>query len=115
MQHRTNVKTILSVAVELDCTGINWMKTYPSSRSFWVLEIEHVLLPHLIEKHPDRLDGSAARLQRTARIVNAYKIEYMIVGGDIPGHYIGREQFVSNKRAIGRKRDIADLEALGEE
>ena len=26
-----------------------------------------------------------------------------------------REQFVANKRAIGRKRDIADLEALGEE
>lgn len=34
--------------------------------------------------------------------------------GDIPVHYIGREQFVANKRAIGRKRDLADLEALGE-
>jgi len=35
--------------------------------------------------------------------------------GDIPVHYIGREQFIANKRAIGRKRDLADLEALGEE
>jgi hypothetical protein len=35
--------------------------------------------------------------------------------GDIPVHYIGREQLVSNKRALGRKKDLADLEALGEE
>ncbi len=34
--------------------------------------------------------------------------------GDIPVHYIGREQFLLNKRATGRKRDLADLEALGE-
>ncbi len=35
--------------------------------------------------------------------------------GDISVHYIGREQFIANKRALGRKRDLADLEALGEE
>jgi len=35
--------------------------------------------------------------------------------GDIPVHYIGRPQFIANKRATGRKRDLADLEALGEE
>ena len=34
--------------------------------------------------------------------------------GDVPIFYIGREQFVLNKRATGRKRDLADLEALGE-
>jgi hypothetical protein len=34
--------------------------------------------------------------------------------GDVPVHYIGREQFVVNKRATGRRRDLADLEALGE-
>ena len=34
--------------------------------------------------------------------------------GDIPVYYIGREQFIVNKRATGRKRDLADLEALGE-
>jgi len=34
--------------------------------------------------------------------------------GDIQVHYVGREQFIANKRAIGRKRDLADLEALGE-
>lgn len=33
---------------------------------------------------------------------------------DIPVYYIGREQFISNKRAVGRKKDLADLEALGE-
>jgi len=35
--------------------------------------------------------------------------------GDIPVLYIGRDQFISNKRAIGRLKDLSDLEALGEE
>jgi len=35
--------------------------------------------------------------------------------GDIPVQYIGRAEFISNKRSTGRKKDIADLEALGEE
>lgn len=34
--------------------------------------------------------------------------------GDVPVQYIGREQFIANKRAIGRKKDLADIEALGE-
>lgn len=29
--------------------------------------------------------------------------------------YLGRKQLISNKRTLGRKRDLADLEALGEE
>ena len=33
--------------------------------------------------------------------------------GDIQVHYIARDQFVANKRAMGRKMDLADLEALG--
>ncbi len=35
--------------------------------------------------------------------------------GDVLVHYIGREAFISNKKALGRKKDLADLEALGEE
>jgi hypothetical protein len=34
--------------------------------------------------------------------------------GDVPVYYIGRRQFIRNKRALGRKKDLADLEALGE-
>ena len=34
--------------------------------------------------------------------------------GDVPVYYIGREQFIVNKRAIGRTKDVADLEMLGE-
>lgn len=36
------------------------------------------------------------------------------VFGDVPVHYIGRQQYVANKRATGRKKDLADIEALGE-
>jgi hypothetical protein len=35
--------------------------------------------------------------------------------GDVEVSYIGREEFVLNKRAVGRKKDLADLEAIGEE
>ena len=35
--------------------------------------------------------------------------------GDVPVYFIGREQLVSNKRALGRKKDLADLESLGDE
>jgi hypothetical protein len=34
---------------------------------------------------------------------------------DVPVRYLGREQYVANKRMLGRKKDQADLEALGEE
>jgi hypothetical protein len=35
--------------------------------------------------------------------------------GDVPVTFLGREQYIANKRALGRKKDLADLEALGEE
>jgi hypothetical protein len=35
--------------------------------------------------------------------------------GDVNVHYIGREQFIANKRATGRKKDLSDIEALGED
>ncbi len=35
--------------------------------------------------------------------------------GDVPVCYLGRKQFLSNKRATARRKDLADLEALGEE
>ena len=35
--------------------------------------------------------------------------------GDISISFIGKKQFITNKRAIGRKKDLADIEALGEE
>jgi hypothetical protein len=35
--------------------------------------------------------------------------------GDVSVFYIGKTQYIANKRAIGRKKDLADLEALGEE
>jgi hypothetical protein len=34
---------------------------------------------------------------------------------DLPVRYIGRNEFIQNKRACGRKKDAADLEVMGEE
>ncbi|HOW98102.1 MAG TPA: hypothetical protein P5567_11330 [Kiritimatiellia bacterium] len=35
--------------------------------------------------------------------------------GDVDVLYLGRDQYAQNKRATGRKKDLADLEALGED
>jgi len=35
--------------------------------------------------------------------------------GDVATCYIGLAEFTANKRALGRKKDLADLEALGKE
>lgn len=35
--------------------------------------------------------------------------------GEVPVCFIGRDEFINNKRAIGRNKDLADIEALGEE
>jgi len=35
--------------------------------------------------------------------------------GDVVVPYLGRKEFILNKRALGRKKDLADLEALGVE
>jgi len=35
--------------------------------------------------------------------------------GEVPVHFLGRDEFVVNKRATGRHQDLADLEALGED
>lgn len=35
--------------------------------------------------------------------------------GDVPVSYIGRREYIKNKRSAGRKKDLADIEALGED
>ena len=35
--------------------------------------------------------------------------------GNTPVNYLGKVEFIKNKRSVGRKKDLADLEALGEE
>lgn len=37
------------------------------------------------------------------------------VFGDVDVCYIGKAQYIANKRASGRKKDLADIESLGEE
>ncbi len=35
--------------------------------------------------------------------------------GDVPIFFIGKNEYIKNKRATGRKKDAADIEALGSE
>ena len=34
--------------------------------------------------------------------------------GDVPVYFISKDDFIANKQALGRHRDLADIEALGE-
>ncbi|MBI4844286.1 MAG: hypothetical protein HY809_08205 [Nitrospirae bacterium] len=45
----------------------------------------------------------------------AYANRVAGVYGDNKVCYIGKTEFIKNKRAVGRKKDAADLEAIGEE
>lgn len=35
--------------------------------------------------------------------------------GNVPVRYIGKDEYKINKRQLGRKKDLADIEALGED
>ncbi len=70
--------------------------------------------------------------RESLELFNKHKVEYLVVGGyalafhgaprftgDIdlyvrPVSFISREDLVANKKATGRKKDAADIEALGE-
>ncbi len=53
------------------------------------------------------LTGMSWKAAFASRVAGTY--------GDIEVHYIGKEQFIQNKRTLGRKKDIADIEAIGGE
>ena len=35
--------------------------------------------------------------------------------GGVSVHFLGKDQYIANKRSIGRRKDLADIEALGVE
>jgi len=50
------------------------------------------------------LDGVSWDEAEQGKVVGAY--------GDLVVSYIGREAFIANKRAVGRHKDLADIESL---
>ena len=80
------------------------------------ITIEDLLHPNNIIQlgvPPIRIDLIASISGVTWEEANASKEEGLF--GDVIVSFIGREQFILNKRATGRKKDLADLESLGEE
>ncbi|MEW6553873.1 MAG: hypothetical protein AB1384_06275 [Actinomycetota bacterium] len=62
---------------------------------------------------PVRIDILTSLTGVSWREASAGKVEGSY--GGIAVHFLGREQIIANKRVLGRKQDLADLEALGEE
>jgi len=64
-------------------------------------------------REPVRIDLLTSISGVTWEEAHAGKVAGMY--GDVPVSYLGRAQLAANKRAAGRKKDLADLEALGED
>ncbi|MFP4180851.1 MAG: hypothetical protein ACLFMZ_09660 [Spirochaetaceae bacterium] len=50
-------------------------------------------------------------------LLNRYKVKYIIVGGlygQVPVNFLGKQELLRNKRTTARYKDLADIEALGE-
>jgi hypothetical protein len=45
----------------------------------------------------------------------AYSGKMEGIYGDVPVYFLGRKEFLANKKALSRKKDLADIEALGED
>ena len=43
----------------------------------------------------------------------ASRVEHVVRGRQVP--FLGRDALLRNKRALGRRKDLADIEALGED
>ncbi|KAA3617000.1 MAG: hypothetical protein D8M58_04615 [Calditrichaeota bacterium] len=62
---------------------------------------------------PIRIDIITSITGVETREIFSKKIEGMY--GDVPVKYIDRQHLIINKRCTGRKKDLSDLEALGED
>jgi hypothetical protein len=61
---------------------------------------------------PVRIDLITSLTGVSWQQVNSAKVKGSY--GDVKVYYLGRKELISNKKALGRKKDLADIEALGE-
>ncbi|MBN1578285.1 MAG: nucleotidyltransferase [Chitinispirillaceae bacterium] len=98
---RDNARKILSALAEFGFGGLNLQEADFSTPD----RVVQLGVP------PVRIDfvTSVTGVPWASAVVNRIEGEY----GDIPVYYIGREDFIRNKRSTGRIKDITDVEALG--
>ena len=98
-----NAKNILSALADFGFDSLN-------------LTIDDFKIPNSVVQlgvPPVRIDIITSITSVTWEEADAGKSEGTY--GDVPVYFLGREQYIANKRAIGRKKDLAYLESLGEE
>jgi hypothetical protein len=62
---------------------------------------------------PVRIDIMTSIAGRTWEQVTANQVKGDY--GEVPVYFIGKDDLIANKKAMGGHRDLADIEALGEE
>lgn len=86
------------------------METHPDFKDLLALLNEHKVEHIILGVPPVRIDlitsitGVAGHQASAGKISGNY--------GDIPVSFLGRVQYIANKKATGRAKDLADMEAL---
>lgn len=76
-----------------------------------LLNPDSCLLNPFIGVPPVRIDLLTSLTGLTWEEANAHRVAGPY--GDVPVHFIGKTEYIRNKKATGRKKDEADIEALG--
>jgi hypothetical protein len=100
---KNNAKRILDVLREFGMTDLN-------------LTLEDFEKPDMVVQlgvPPVRVDIITSLTGVSWQRANSGKLKGKY--GNVPVSFIGRKHLILNKKAIGRKKDLADIEALGEQ
>jgi hypothetical protein len=98
-----NAKRILAALAEFGFGSLNLShKDFTSQGNVVQLGVPPVRIDIMTS-----LTGVSWQEAQTNKVISNY--------GDTPVFFIGKECFIANKKALGRKKDLADLEALGQE
>ena len=98
-----NAKRILAALAEFGMGSVDLSETdFTSGNNIIQLGVQPVRVDIMTS-----LTGVGWEKAESGKVVGNY--------GDTEVYFIGKDDFVLNKRTLGRKRDLADLEALEEE
>ena len=98
-----NAKRILAALAEFGFGSVDLSETdFTSGNNIIQLGVQPIRVDIMTS-----LTGVGWEKAESGKVVGNY--------GDTEVYFIGKDDFVLNKRTLGRKRDLADLEALEEE
>lgn len=119
LAHHARPRATGDLDIWIDPTPENAARVHAALRAFGApladLRPEELTQPELVYQigvPPRRIDILTTLTGLT--FSEAWKTRVEGRFGDLTCAFLGRDQLIRNKRALGRPRDLADLESLGE-